>query len=225
MSPASRSFVENNQDWAATCAIYGEQETHVEPIENDDGFRSSLTIQIRTSNMAFAYNCSDKKDHYRICTVENPPVLCLKFDYASFNTDSNNGDDDDESDQWSVTPHCVKVLWKYYPKEWPCEKEEDMLNWLQERSLELLDEQKMSFVVCEFCEHETLSYWPAFGKDSYSTYQLFLLPPNKVDWYKKYHNENYGLEVHVMQNRFETSKIKEPKSTLDYAKTTLCKNW
>jgi len=184
--------------------------------------------------MAFAYNCSSKEDHYRIYTLEkNPPVLCLAFEYAVFNAttepSSSMSENAEEFDPSFVTPHCIKLSWKHYPKEWPREEQENLLHWLQERSIELLEEQQMSFAVCEFCEHETLSYWIAFAKDFHSPYQLFLLPPNKDDWcYKcKHQPEKCGTEVHVMmQDRVEVVQGKEqPKSALDYAKKTLCENW
>lgn len=221
MNPAVQAFIENNQDWVATCAIYGEQETQIQPLKNG-GFCSSLTIPIPTSNMAFAYNCSDKEDHYRVYTIENPPVLCLAFDYV-FDTESVS--ENEEYDQSFVTPHRVVLSWKNYPKEWPNKEEEKLLHWLQERSVELLKEQQMSFAVCEFCEHETLSYWNAFAKDFHSPYQLFLLPPNKIDWYKYHHHVKYGTEVHVMQDRVKARGKEQAKSAVDFARKMLCKNW
>ena len=258
-----------NQDWAATCAIYGASgnvggdggevdssfsssgaiatpsssssttstTTKIYRLPNT-GFCATLPISIPTSNVSFFRRVTDDQ-HYRYFSLAQPPVVTIEFLYTTkkinlhSETDENGSeedDDDDEEEEFENSPpRSMKLTWGHYPKEWPIDHQGTYLEWIKQNANRLLNDNQMSFCVCEFVEHEALDYWGTspipLSSSSLSDYRLVLLPPKMDAMYHK----NVGTLLHPKQEARSTKSSSSSSTTArsveEFAKTTLMEGW
>jgi len=178
--------IEENDDWLATCAIYGEESTSVEPLPQ--GFYGCLCITMSTEYTAFFRSIHGKEGKFRFFSLAQQPKLSLKFKYHL--TD----DQTDFEDLRSTRPSSVTIQWSLYPEEWPDDFKRPFLAQIWEESNRILQEQELSYDVCEYCEHNALldySPWPSFHQED--PFRMLRLPP-VID--SLYHT-NYGTLIDV----------------------------
>ena len=218
---------ESNTDWAATVSIYGEApgSTRVKPLrdQSNGGFCGCILIHIPISKVAFARRVTPNEDFYRYFSLEKNPVIRIEFEYL-YDSQVDGGE---EELNFDTPPTSLNLKWDHFPDEWPVEEKNSLLSWLSKRSKQLLQDEEISFSVCEFCEHETLSYWETFHQDTHCGYRLIFLPP-KMDLL--YHS-NIGTKIHPKdvarreRQQDETTKRPPPENADEYARRTLIRKW
>mmetsp|Transcript_44375 Transcript_44375/g.53637 ORF Transcript_44375/g.53637 Transcript_44375/m.53637 type:complete len:499 (-) Transcript_44375:332-1828(-) len=145
-----------NEDWQVTREIYAdsivtnERATLHLPISltNMVGIRhlregDSNTFTFGGGNATESTFLTRRFQFLNLNELGDPPIVTVSFDYQS-----------EES-----PPHALKVSLRRYPAQWPrCDKESWSL-WINNRSEEVLRESGLSYSVCEFIEHEAMSYF------------------------------------------------------------------
>jgi hypothetical protein len=217
----SRELAEQNEDWLATCAIYGDA-TEIQAISK--GFLGSISIPISTSTVAFAHKATPE-GHYRYFSLPEPPILKLTFKYILYDHKHKK----EEESPVLLPPMSLTVKWMHYPEELSLVEKKPFLAWLWEKSNGVLQREQLSFGVCEFCEHEALTYWTIFHQEA--EYRMVLLP-SKMD---QLYGSNLGTMLHPQEvahrerpstNNGNTNyKRPPPKTVEEYARRTLMERW
>jgi IBR domain, a half RING-finger domain len=219
-----------NDDWAALCAIYGEddvftehhddEKNHDERTEQDavidsearpvrlmatnfkgGGFCGTVYMTLKTTKVAFARRVNDA-GNYRYFTLERSPCLKLDFLYPKSSL-VNHKAEEDELD--NVGPSSLRLVWDYYPIEWPKADQEAYRASLAKKCSSVLQEECMSFAVCEFLEHQALSFykrssdfddgWKNYVDPNHPELQLIILPPEMDRMYQP----TIGTLIHPQQ--------------------------
>jgi hypothetical protein len=99
-----------------------------------------------------------------------PPVVRLAFTYKE-------GDDDD--DYGLIELDSVSIELRHIPPELSpsslnAHSTDEWLEWLTTKANEILNEEKLSFNVCEFIEHQAVSYFNFVHRDEVSGYSCIL---------------------------------------------------
>lgn len=174
---------EENEDWSATCAIYGDW-TEIRPL--DRGFWGCVRIIMSTDYTAFFRSINDKDGYFRYFKLEKQPELLVQFKYIH----------DESKDFASSPPISVTIQWTYYPDEWPDQHQKTLLFTMWEESNRILHEEQLSFGVCEYCEHQAMiryAPWPVFHQED--PFRMIRLPSITDSLY----HTNHGLLIHVHQ--------------------------
>ena len=214
-----------NVDWAATCAIYGE-ETEVNS-KKEGGFRGTVHLPISVSAVGFFRKITsqnqpikDDVQFFRYFSISQTPILRIDFDYPK----TNETDDsiDYELDDECTFPQSVHVRWELYPEEWPMEEKQNYTKWLSDKCNDILTEEQMSFPVCEFCDHDTLSFWDLFYQDNDEFNHRLIQLPQKMD---HFHHSNVGtlIEPRETAQKEMTSLIDSHESINDEKKKKIRK--
>lgn len=204
-------FAAENEDWGATCAIYGSccgSYSCSDAGDDQHGAMAEITVKklpfggycgtlhrlpISVSNVAFARRVSPDEDldlpRFRYWTYDNAdcgesgdrPVLSVSFYYNQHPRDPS--------------PDSVGVRFRHYPQSWPSDLERPYVEWLTTEATKVLHEEgKQSFAVCDYLEHRGLEYFKTAHSDEDNTgYSLIELPP-----IPEYHpNYSSKMEAHV----------------------------
>ncbi len=223
-------MVTTNDDWDTLCAIYDDGEEGSDQFDesqdnnsqrNDErklklvasslpnGFCGTVYMTLSTSKIAFA-RLVRSDGSYRYFTLTKPPILKLDLLYCNTKSASSlPNDDDDSSESESERPSTLRLIWHYYPSEWPtCDKEKYRSS-LAKKCYSILREEG-SFSVCQFLEHDAISFyyedrsvdetipsdeteyeptintsnsWKTYDDPNYPDYLLVILPPNMDQLY------------------------------------------
>ena len=159
------------------------------PSGKNNGFCGTVWITLPTSKVAFARRVNND-GYYRYFTLDKAPVLRLDFLYHLKNNINNisDGNDDDNYEDCDDGPSSMRLVWEYYPTEWPDIDKDPYRSCLAKKCSTILQEQRMAFAVCEFLENNTLSsykrstdvgdeYWKTYVDPNNPEYQLIILPP------------------------------------------------
>ena len=179
-----------NEDWLATCAIYGEEATKVESLQR--GFQGCIRITMSTEYTAFFRSIQSKEGQFRFFKLEKQPQLVVKFKYVPNSTTEGQPDCEDLI---SARPTSVTIQWSTYPEEWSDEDKRPLLAKIWEESNRILQQQGLSFDVCEYCEHHAiLEYdpWPIFHQED--PFRIIRLPAKTDSLY----HVNHGTLIHVL---------------------------
>jgi hypothetical protein len=159
-----------NEDWLVLKEIYSECLV-------DDGSSTTLhipislasTIAIRILPQQDDTEAARRKEKdefdvypnykYMILSASpDPPMMEVKFDYS-----------DPES-----PPESMKVSIIQYPKLWPAYHKSQWEDWISKESCNVLEEEGMSFNVCDFIEHKAMEYFTAVDQNSTGGYSAVL---------------------------------------------------
>ena len=149
-------------DWAATSAIYNIHDDAADVVEYNDGgiiqctwevallqhHRREIALVQRAPDVTGQQQQVDPRFVCRIISPEESPVLRLTFYYS---------EEDDEMKLESVCVTCTSL-----PPPWPHQARSAWESWLQTKISDLLKDERLSYVVCDFCEHRALDF---FGTD------------------------------------------------------------
>jgi hypothetical protein len=205
-----------NDDWDALCAIYGaedgfsddqmvdvggditctfhddERQVRLMTSEFGGGFCGTVFMTLSTKKVAFARRVNDA-GNYRFFVLEKSPILKLDLLYTR-NLRKGPKDEHDDDDFASQGPSGLRLKWEYYPKEWPDVDKEAYRSCLAKKCNGILQEQGMSFAICEFLEHQALSLfrrssdfddgWKNYVDPNHPDYQLIILPPEMDRMYQ-----------------------------------------
>jgi hypothetical protein len=250
-----------NDDWAALCAIYGEEgdedvvsEIHHDdsnisasmknrnPDEQDDerhvrlmttnfpkgsGFCGTVYMTLSTSKVVFARRVNDA-GNYRYFTLQRSPCLKLDFlyrresrtDNINNNDVDNNNNKDVDDEYYSEGPSSLRLVWDYYPTEWPQVDQDSYRSCLAKKCNTILQEEGISFAVCEFLEHHALSYykrqssafedgWKNYVDVNHPDFQLIILPPELDRMYQP----TIGTLIHPQQEAAITERRELRRTT------------
>jgi len=179
-------LAENNVDWFATAAIYGD-ETEVLALRQHQGFCGTVKLTINVATTVFCRK-STNQGHHRYFTLDKPPILHVALEYIYENTE----------DEDTGFPIKLTIQWVHYPDELPAQDKLNLISWLTKKCEDQMrSEMFSSFGVIEICEHEVLSYWEMVHQND--DYQLIMLPP-KMD---TPHHSNTGVLVHPRNEAIE----------------------
>ena len=156
-----REPAEQNADWQATCAIYGDL-TSVRPLTSvaagaERGFYGCVQITMSTGSTAFFRSIDDSSGVFRYFAFSKQPKIevQLKYIFPTTNVAIINEKDEDLS---MIPPTSLTIKWNYFPVELPEEDKQPFLTSIWEEASRILNEEQLSFGVCEFCEHQALTY-------------------------------------------------------------------
>jgi len=165
------------EDWEATCIIYADlatawqqhkayRDTEVQKKKNCNpstaDCRGSIDLPLSTcSEITFArpepvYG-DNENPHFRFWYLTETPVVHLDFHYEreTNNTDSNLDNDIDRSLRLKRVSVSLTTI---YPSSWPPSQSRRWLEWLDERTTKMLEEEEncTSYAICEFVEHSSI---------------------------------------------------------------------
>lgn len=201
---------DENEDWMATCAIYGDC-TESRPLHHmatsvtaASGFSGRVRLAMSTEYTAFFRAVEDQEGYFRYFKLSQPPQLQLQFKYM-LPFAGATGTDNEQEDFSSVTPTSVTIQWIHYPQEWPDQDKKPFLAAIWDKANKILrghddvDGGGLSFAVCEYCEHLALvEYsaavsWPIIHQED--PFRLVRLPAMTDSLY----HTNHGTKIHVYQ--------------------------
>lgn len=178
-----------NDDWLATCAIYGDEVTEIQRLSHGSGFHGCIQITMATEYIAFFRSIRDKEGHFRYLKLSKQPQLLLQFKYIC-----EDGVNDGDRDLNNAIPISVTIQWLAYPEEWPDQEKKKVLAAIWQKSNEILREEKLSYGVCEYCEHQAINEyenWPIFHRED--PFRMIRLPEVTDSLYHR----NHGTLIHV----------------------------
>mmetsp|Transcript_8861 Transcript_8861/g.21648 ORF Transcript_8861/g.21648 Transcript_8861/m.21648 type:complete len:620 (-) Transcript_8861:336-2195(-) len=218
-----------------------------------NGFCGTVYMTLSTSKIAFA-RLVRSDGSYRYFTLSMPPILKLDLLYFSRKRSANpdqsiqSKDDDDDHDDVSDVenegPSNLRLLWEYYPSEWPTIDKEKYRSSLA-RKCQLILREEGSFSVCQFLEHDAISFyykeflahatttlggrvnestvnasnsWKTYADPYHPDYLLVILPP-KMD---QLYYSSIGTLLHPREEAAKLKKIAAERKAA--AKTCLKKN-
>jgi hypothetical protein len=216
-----------NDDWAATCAIYCDNDTIQTRSLPLGGFYGSLDIPVSITNVVFAWRTSGdkavKRPAFRYWTLakEEAPMVRLRFHF--------NSNDDAHATNVDVS-FC-----RFPPTDaLPSTIEEPFLSFLAKRANELLLEESMSYAVCQFVAHEALQeFFTVDHVDERHGYTLIVMP-GRMD--SPFLDDNRrGVSVHPLakhptvalcNSKYSIKGETDKAFTLDmYATKTIIDRW
>jgi hypothetical protein len=153
-----------NDDWDCLCAIYAdEDEASQEEGQHDErkvkliaslfpnnGFCGTAYITLSSNKVAFA-RLVNNDGCFRYFTIALPPVI--KCDFLYFSRNSSSSIDEQGG------PSNLRLIWEYYPIEWPVSDKEKYRSSLAKKCNTILQEDCMSFSVIEFLENNAMSFY------------------------------------------------------------------
>ena len=160
-----------NDDWDCLCAIYAADEDDEKSQEEgqhderkvklvaslfpNDGFCGTAYITLSSNKVAFA-RLVNNDGGFRYFTIALPPIIKCDFLYFSRNnsSNSNNSSTDEQGG-----PSNLRLIWEYYPLEWPVSDKEKYRSSLAKKCNTILQEDFMSFSVIEFLENNAMSFY------------------------------------------------------------------
>ncbi|KAG7368094.1 IBR/half ring-finger domain containing protein [Nitzschia inconspicua] len=222
-----------NDDWTALCAIYREDDAVAEHDGDSDeqeergadfgsspsnhqerfvrltaltlpkggGFCGTVHMTLSTIKVAFARRVNDA-GNYRYFTLQRSPSL--KLDLLYRRPSSSDGDEKENYSE-GEGPSSLRLVWEYYPVEWPKADQEPYRSCLAKKCSSILKDEGLSFAVCEFLEHHALSFynrssdfddgWKNYVDPNHPDYQLIILPPEMDRMYQP----TVGTLIHPQQ--------------------------
>ena len=160
-----------NDDWDCLCAIYAdEDEKSQEEGQHDerkvklvaslfpnDGFCGTAYITLSSNKVAFA-RLVNNDGGFRYFTIALPPIIKCDFLYFSRNNNNNSNSNNSSTDEQGG-PSNLRLIWEYYPLEWPVSDKEKYRSSLAKKCNTILQEDFMSFSVIEFLENNAMSFY------------------------------------------------------------------
>lgn len=245
-----------NDDWETLCAIYddgaddyGFNETQENGQTDDErklklvsssfpnGFCGTVYMTLSTFKIAFS-RLVRSDGSYRYFTLAKPPILKLDLLYLSRNITSRPeeerppNDHDDWSELENEGPSNLRLVWDYYPSEWPTIDKEKYRSSLAKKCYSILREEG-SFSVCQFLEHDAISFyyedraadataalnesefetstnvsnsWKTYADRNHPDYLLVILPPIMDQLY-------YSSTGTLLHPREEAARLQKMKTS------------
>lgn len=242
-----------NDDWETLCAIYddGEESCALDDSQANDerklklvssplpnGFCGTVFMTLSTSKIAFA-RLVRSDGSYRYFTLSKPPILKLDLLYYTSKNNSENDDDDElEAEFENEGPSHLRLTWHYYPSEWPTLDKEKYRSSLVRKCHSILHDEG-SFSVCQFLEHDAISFyyetretdashdeleasvntsnsWKTYSDPQHADYLLVILPPHMEQLYYS----SPGILVHPREEAAKAKKLAAEKKMANKASAT-----
>lgn len=121
------------------------------------------------------------------------------------------------------------MTWNYYPVEWPKVDEEPYRKSLAKKCHSILQDERMSFAVCEFLEHHALSHyrrscssdfddgWKSYvDDDNHPDFQLIILPPEMDRMYQP----TIGTLIHPQQEALKKERRDRKQNAVNKKETS-----
>ena len=234
-----QSMIEND-DWEVTKEIYANSIIQEGVIEIEISVHDMLGIRRRRPLEVKYDDIIDPTYEFLVLSQSmQPPTVRLEFLYDDCDSTDNIGDEIMNS------LSSVNITIKFIPSEFSLmqvsplvsasitPKEEhtnnnvnvhgQWLEWLQLNADKLLEETQMSFSICDFIEHQALSFFNIIHKDDALGYSAILFQdvvPSLVSSWNQY-TASFSTRKVVSTKR----RSKANMSLEDYAKCTIQNHW
>ena len=181
----------------------------------------SLNFKPPLVRLTFGYMKEKYGEDYTSCTTTNDQTSSNNCAYEA----NEVVDDNDEYDKDSMIElTSVKVELMFFPPEFEflqisprfCKRQEDLdyeaapslklqwEKWLQLQCNQILDSDKMSFSICEFVEHQALSYFYILHKDESLGYSALLFQDRDRYEYEHYDSSSSSNIIWKQSNEYST---------------------
>ena len=231
------SALAKNDDWQATKEIYEDA------LISEDGLTAVLQIPISLVNMIAIQlisaakdtsyeeeetraevegrNNSEEANEYQVeprfkylvlSEMEDLPIVEISFRYPS-----------DEEDCYA-TSVSIEIL--QYPKLWPAAEKERWVEWISKKSNEILKEMMLSYAICDFVEHNVMTFFETVDENSLHGYSAILFKPESFGYYDDpWKLDKSNLIRFINDVRFKKKLPYDTPAIHKYARHALKRNW
>jgi hypothetical protein len=141
---------ENNEDWLATALIYAESVIEY----------GKLEITVNLSNVVMVRQVSRDKDptgaveYAALSDLEGeiPLKVLASFEYSN-------------SNEAEFILSSIRLDISCMPPCFPDSVREPWLDWLSKQCMTILQDQDLSFPVCDFIQHRSIDFFPVMERD------------------------------------------------------------